>query len=410
MSERLVQAAAPARAGAGATWAELFAERARGEGGDEIAAIMALAGRTDVISFAGGFPDPAVLDRHALAAVAADVAADDDPVALQYAPTTGLPGFRSYLAERLERLEGRRPGDDELLVTSGGIEALQLAATVFLDPGDTVVVEAPIYLGALMCFASHAARIEAIPLDDDGLDVAALGRELAAGLRPKFVYTNSDHQNPAGVTLSAERRRALVELAARYGFVVVEDVSYREFTFGASPEPSLWSLDPEVVVQIGTFSKILSPGFRLGWAVGPAEVVGRLTWAKQLTDQCASAFAQRVVEEIGRRGHLDRQVADATALYAARSRAMLRAFDAELPDGTSWTSPRGGFFTWLTLPEELDSAAVAAQCADVGVVVVPGVPFFLDERGHRHVRVCYSRSTEDEIVDGVRRIAAVIGG
>jgi 2-aminoadipate transaminase len=403
-----VRSATGTVADVGGAWRERFAMRARGEGGDAIAAIIGLAGRTDVISFAGGFPDPAVIDREALAEITGEVIGAADAVALQYAPTQGLPRFRRYLAERLGQLEGHTPDDDEVLVTSGGIEAMQLAAMVFLEPGDAVVVEAPIYLGSLMCFESHGARIEAIPLDEEGLDVADLAERLERGLRPKFVYTNPDHQNPAGVTLSAPRRRVLVELAARYGFLVVEDVSYREFTFDGAPEQSLWSLDPDVVVQIGTFSKILSPGLRLGWAVGPAEVVSGLAWAKQLTDQCASAFAQCVVEEVGRRGHLERQIAEATALYGERCRTMLGAFEAELPAGVSWTRPRGGFFTWLTLPDDLDSTTTAERCAEAGVAVVPGVPFFLDDRGRRHVRVCFSRSTPDEIDEGVRRLAAVL--
>ncbi len=389
-------------------WRQTFAARARAEGGDAIAAIIGFAGRTDVISFAGGFPDPAAIDRDALAAVTAEVATAEDAVGLQYAATRGLPSFRAYLAERLEAQEGRAVADDELLVTSGGIEAMQLAGTTFLEHGDVVVVEAPIYLGALMSYASHGARIEAMPIDDDGLQVDRLNEALARGLRPKFVYTNPDHQNPAGVTLSGERRRALVALAARYGFLVLEDVAYREFTYDHRPEPSLWSLDPEVVVQIGTFSKILSPGFRLGWAVGPPEVVDGLAWAKQLTDQCASAFTQRVVEAYGRGGQLARQVADATTLYAERCAAMMRGFDAAMPSGVAWTRPSGGFFTWLTLPDGVDSGVVAAEAADAGVAVVPGGPFFLDERGQGHLRVCFSRATIAEIDEGVRRLAAVL--
>jgi 2-aminoadipate transaminase len=389
-------------------WTQRFAARASADDGDAIAAIIGLAGRTDLISFAGGFPDPAVLDREALAAVAAGVARADDAAGLQYSATRGLPRFRAYLAERLEELEGRAVADKELLVTSGGIEAMQLAAMTFLEPGDEVVVEAPIYLGALMSYASHGARIVSVTIDDEGLDVEALASMLAAGLRPKFLYTNPDHQNPAGVTLSGERRRSLVALAARHSFLVVEDVAYREFCYGDSPEPSLWSLDPDVVVQVGTFSKIFSPGLRLGWAVGPPPVIEGLAWAKQLTDQCASAFAQRLVEDYGRGGHLARQIDDATALYAERSAAMMRCLETEMPAGVTWTRPTGGFFTWLTLPEGMGSGDVAARCADAGVAVVPGIPFFLDDRGHRHLRVCFSRSTTPEIEEGVRRMGAVL--
>jgi len=387
---------------------DLFARRARVEVGGEIARIMALSGRTDVISFAGGFPDPAAIDRDGLGAITRELAAGD-VAAFEYAPTGGLPGLRAYLAERLGRLEGRAPAPSELLVTSGGIEAMRLLAMVFVDEGDTVVTEAPTYLGAQVSFGAAEAELVAVPLDDAGLDVDALAGLLADGARPKFVYTNPDHQNPAGVTLSAERRGVLVELARQHGFLVVEDVAYREFAHDREPLPSLWAAAPDVVVQIGTFSKIFSPGTRLGWAVGPADVVERLVWAKQITDQCASALAQRVVEEYGRRGHLDRQVERATELYAARCARMLECLEAELPAGVTWTRPDGGFFTWLTLPDALDATDVAERCAQAGVVLVPGVPFFTDDRGRSHLRVCFSRASLPEIEEGVRILGRVLG-
>jgi 2-aminoadipate transaminase len=388
-------------------WRDLFARRARAEVGGEIARIMALSGRTDVISFAGGFPDPVAIDRDGLAEIMSELASGDVS-AFEYAPTGGLPGLRSYLVERIGEHEGRAPAPSELLVTSGGIEAMELLAKVFIDEGDTVVTEAPTYLGAQMCFAAAEAELVTVPVDDAGLDVEALAGVLANGARPKFVYTNPDHQNPAGVTLSAERRGVLVEFARRYGFLVVEDVAYREFSHDREPLSSLWAEAPDVVVQIGTFSKIFSPGTRLGWAIGPADVVERLVWAKQITDQCASALAQRVVEEYGRRGHLDRQVERATELYAARCRRMLECLEAELPAGVTWTRPDGGFFTWLTLPEALDATGVAERSAEAGVVLVPGVPFFTDDRGRSHLRVCFSRASLSEIEEGVRILGRVL--
>jgi 2-aminoadipate transaminase len=285
---------------------------------------------------------------------------------------------------------------------------MQLTSTVFLDAGDTVVVEAPTYLGAPMCFASFEAAVVGVPVDDDGLDVDALEALLAGGLRPKFLYTNPDHQNPAGVTLSAGRRRRLVELALRHGFPILEDVAYREFTFDRSPPLSLWSLAPEAVVQIGTFSKIFAPGTRLGWAVGPAEILQRLAWAKQFTDQCASGLSQRVVEEYGRRGHLDAQVDRATTLYDQRCHRMLEGFERELPEGVRWTRPRGGFFTWLTLPDGADALDVATRSAEAGLAVVPGNAFLTDDSGRRHVRVCFSRAAPEEIDEGVRILGGVL--
>jgi 2-aminoadipate transaminase len=390
------------------SWRDLYARRARADVGGEIARITALAGRTDLISFAGGFPDPAAIEQDALSAVMREIGESGDLAALRYAPTNGLPGFRSYLTERLEAHEGRAPSGEELVVTSGGIEAMQLLAMVFVDSADTIVVEAPTYLGAQMCFAAAESEIATVAVDDDGMNVAALAALLADGLRPKLVYTNPDHQNPAGVTLSAGRRGELVELARRHGFLVVEDVAYREFAHDGEPLPSLWALAPDVVVQIGTFSKIFSPGTRLGWAVGPADVVERLAWAKQLTDQCASALAQRVVEEYGRRGHLERQVERATRLYAERCGSMLECLDAEMPAGVAWTRPTGGFFTWLSLPVGVDAAAVAERSAEAGVALVPGNPFFPDDRGRSYLRLCFSLAAPPEIERGIRILSRIL--
>ena len=390
------------------TWVERFARRTGTAGGAEIAAIMALADRSDVISFAGGVPDPVTFDGVTLAELLREIALAGETAAFQYGPTEGLASTREYLAERLERLEGRRPAEDELLVTSGGIEALNAIGKAFLDRGDVVVVEAPTYLGAIMSFRSFEADVVGVRLDDEGLDPVALEHELRRGLRPKLLYTIPDHQNPAGVTLAGERRVALVELARRYGFLVVEDVAYRELGSDESQLQSLWFAAPDVVLQIGTFSKIFMPGTRLGWASGPAPVVEKLVWAKQTTDQCASTLAQRLLEEYGRRGLLDDAIARARGFYARRRVRTLQALERWLPEDVAWTRPQGGFFTWLTLREGGDSAAVAARAAEAGVAVVPGAPFFADGRGAQNVRLSFSRIADDEIVEGIRRLAPLL--
>jgi 2-aminoadipate transaminase len=388
-------------------WSERFAARTRSDVGAEIAQILALAARTDVISFAGGIPDPVTFPGRDLAAILAELAETGDVTAFQYGPTEGLASTRGWLADRLERLEGRRPGEGELMVTSGGIEALELLGKAFLDPGDVVAVEAPTYLGAIMSVRSFEADVAGFAVDDDGLDPGSLETELAKGLRPKFLYTIPDHQNPAGVTLSAERRAAVAELARRYGFLVVEDVAYRELTFTPDRPPAMWATAPDVVLQIGTFSKTFMPGTRLGWAAGPADVVAKLAWAKQLTDQCPSGLGQRLLEEYGRRGLLDEQIARANELYGSRCAALLAALEAELGDRARWTRPRGGFFSWAVLPG-VDALDLAARGADAGVAVVPGSPFYADERGGDAVRLSFSRAGEDEIAEGVRRLAALL--
>jgi len=388
------------------SWQELFAARTRGEGGDGIAAILGLLARPELISFAGGFPDPKTFPAERAAQILRELADVGDASAFQYAPTQGLAGARAAFAARLEALQGVRPADDELLVTSGGIEALELVAKSFLERGDTVVVEGPTYVGAIMAFRGFEAGLAAVPLDADGLDVDELASRLAGGLRPKLLYTIPDHQNPAGVTLSLERRAALVELARRYAFLIVEDVAYRELGFGEAAPASLLSLGPDVVVQAGTTSKTFFPGVRLGWAAGPAEVVAQLVSAKQNTDQCAGALGQRLFEEYARRGWLDEQLERSRTLYARKWERLGAALERTMPAGVEWTRPNGGFFSWLTIPG--GATELARRAADAGVAVVPGALFYADGGGDENLRLSFSMVGEELIDAGVERLAALL--
>jgi 2-aminoadipate transaminase len=387
---------------------QLFAARTRGDVGEGIASILAFLGLPDVISFAGGFPDPLTFPRERAAALLQEFAAAGESTAFQYAPTRGLAGTLDALAGRLEALHGRRPPEDELLITSGAIEALELVGKSFLERGDLVVVEGPTYVGAIMAFRSFESRVVAVPMDEHGLEVGELERQLAGGLRPKLVYTIPDHQNPAGVSLSDERRRFLVELARRYGFVVVEDVAYRELGFEDDAAPSLWSLAPDVVVQAGTTSKTFFPGVRLGWAVAPAAISAQLVAAKQNTDQCAGALGQRLFEEYVRRGWIDEQLERSRALYRRKCERMLSALERSMPPGAHWTRPRGGFFSWLTLPGEWDASELTRRAAERGVGIVPGSLFFPDGRGDENLRLSFSLVDESLIDDGIDRLASAL--
>jgi 2-aminoadipate transaminase len=390
------------------SWESLFAQRTRGGIDDGIAAILAVLGVPNLISFAGGFPDPLTFPRERAAALLAEFASSAESAAFQYAPTRGLAGTLDAVAGRIERLQGRRPADDELLITSGAIEALELVGKSILDRGDVVVVEAPTYLGALMAFRSFEAEIVAVPMDDGGLDVDELGRQLGSGLRPKLLYTIPDHQNPAGVSLARDRREPLVELARRHGFLIVEDVAYRELAFDGEALPSLWSLGPDVVCQAGTTSKTFFPGVRLGWAVGPAAISAWLVAAKQNTDQCAGALGQRLFEEYVRRGWIDEQLAESRSLYRRKCERMLSALERSMPAGARWTSPHGGFFSWLTVPPETDGADLARRAAERGVAVVPGTLFFPDGRGAGNLRLSFSMVDEAQIDEGVERLASLL--
>jgi 2-aminoadipate transaminase len=390
-------------------WDAAFARRTRGGAGEGLIAILAVAGAKDVISFAGGLPDPATFPGADVAEILRELAERGDPSPFQYSPTQGLPGPRDFVAGRLERLEGRRPTDGELLLTSGAIEALELVGKALLDQGDCVLVEAPTYLGAVMAFQSFEADVVGVSVDDEGLRVDELERLLTGGLAPKLLYTIPDFQNPAGVTLAAGRREALVELARRHGFLVVEDVAYRDLAFSDERPSSLWTLAPDVVLQAGTFSKTFFPGVRLGWAVGPEEVVAKLVWAKQNTDQCAGALGQRLLEEYGRRGLLERRVEAARALYRGRRDALLAALERHLAGRASWTRPEGGFFVWVEVAPPADAVAIAARAREAGVALVPGAPFFSEPgHGERNLRLSFSGVGEDAIDEGIRRLAAAI--
>jgi 2-aminoadipate transaminase len=389
-------------------WNARIAQRTRTLGGGEMTAILALAGATDLITFSGGFPDPATFPTGLLAEIAARLINSDPGVALQYSATEGIASVRDYVSGRLASLEGRAPGVGELMITSGGIDCMELVAKTYIDPGDLVAVEAPTYLGAIMAFRGYEADVRGVLVDAEGLRVDMLADHLASGWRPKIFYTIPDFQNPSGLSMSLARRQELVVLAQRYGFLIVEDVAYRELGFEHDPPPSLWMLDPDVVVQAGTFSKTFCPGFRLGWAVGPAEIIARLLVAKQNSDQCSGALGQRMLEEYGRTGQMGQQIVSSRALYARRAALTGQALARHMPDGTTWTTPQGGFYIWVTAPDGVDTAALSAAASARKVAYVPGRPFYPGDDGHAQLRLSYSRVNDELIDEGIRRIGEVL--
>lgn len=383
-----------------------FARRAQNQS-DELTAILA-GSPPGVLSLAGGFPNPATFPAEVLNEVVAKVVRDEPGVALQYAPCEGLPSVREYLIDRQEQVQGVRPELDELIVTSGGMECIALACQALIDPGDSVAVEGPTYLGALMAFDRYEAEIEAIPMDADGLVVDALEERLAGGFAPKLLYVIPEFQNPTGRTLPLSRREALVEVCRRYGVLVLEDVAYREISFDGSALPTLWSLGPDVVVQAGTFSKLFAPGVRMGWAAGPREVIAQLAAAKQTTDQCAGALGQKLVETYGRAGHFERRLPAARELYGSHWHAMSRALHEHMPPGCTWSEPMGGFFSWLRVPESIDTVAMRPLALEGGVSYVPGAPFYAGSGGRDELRLSFSYLAQAELATAVERLAAVI--
>ncbi|MEV0713690.1 PLP-dependent aminotransferase family protein [Asanoa sp. NPDC050611] len=384
-----------------------LARRAAGSG-DELSAILSLVNAPGLITFSGGFPAHEIFPVEFVRDVATDRLAGGAPVALQYTPTEGLASFRAALATWIEASQGVAP--DALMVTSGGIEALQLICRTLLDPGDRVLVESPTYVGALTAFSGFEARIESVLADGDGLDPEALAAVLASGPTPKLLYVIPDFQNPTGAWLSTERRHALVALARRHGLLVVEDVAYRELSFTGEQRPSLWSLAPDVVVQVGTFSKILFPGVRLGWAAGPPALIPHLVRAKQNSDQCAGGLGQWLAESFLRDGRIDAQLARARATYAQRWAAMSDGLAKHLGSGFRWSRPGGGFFTWVAGPRGLDTAALLPKAQELGVAYVPGAPFHAGRDAHHTLRLAFSATTPDEIAEGTRRLGLLLTG
>ena len=384
-----------------------FARRTRLRGGDELTTILA-GSPPGVLSMTGGFPNPATFPTDEVDAIAARLVRDDAAVALQYTPCAGIASVREYLAERQAALQGRRPEPAELIVTSGGMECIALLCQALIDPGDAVAVEQPTYLGALMAFAGAEARAVPVATDADGLVVDALAEQLAAGLRPKFLYVIPEYQNPTGRTLPLARRRALVELCRRHGVLIVEDVAYRELAFDGASLPTLWSLGPDVVLQAGTFSKSFFPGVRLGWAAGPADVIAELVAAKQNTDQCAGALGQRLVEEYGRAGGFERHLPAARQLYASHWAALSAALERHMPAGVTWTEPAGGFLTWMTLPDGLDALALRPAALEAGVAYVPGPPFHVGDAGAATLRLSFSHLGPPDLERAAERLAGVV--
>jgi 2-aminoadipate transaminase len=388
-------------------WTARLSRRTRTQP-DLLGGILALANASGVINFSGGFPDPSLFPTDVLGGIATRLLDEDAAVALQYAPSEGIESTRQVIADRLLETDGHRPADGELMVTSGGIDGVTLVAKTMLDPGDVVVVEEPSYLGAVSGFTAFDARLHGSPMDEHGLDVAALGAWLAStATPPKLLYTIPDFQNPSGRTLATDRRRELVDLCRRHGVLIVEDVAYSQLGFDHEPRPTLWSLGPDVVVQLGTFSKVFFPGVRLGWAAGPAPIITQLAVAKQNSDQCAGALGQRMLEEFLRARYLDTHLPAARALYRERATTLMTALTTHLDGLASWTVPQGGFFSWVRVPG-VDTTELAATARAVDVAFVPGAGFFSEHPDDEHLRLSYSRVAEPDIDDGIARLASAI--
>src|SRR3954452_10730653 len=394
-------------------YAGLFASRTRVMTSSAMRDLMAITERPEVISLAGGLPDTSTFPGELLAKLMSGVAAEASARALQYGPTEGWNDVREAIVEVMAA-EGTEVDPQDVLVTTGGQQVIDLVCKAFIDPGDVIVAEAPTYPGAVPAFSAYQADVVQISMDAEGMRIDELEETLerleAEGRRPKFIYTVPNFQNPAGVTLSLPRRRRLVEVANERELVVLEDNPYGLLRFEGEPLPTLRSLDAgRFVVYLGTFSKILSPGIRLGWAAAPAAVYEKLNLGKAASDLCPSSFSQAFVSAYFRHARWQDYLGSLRELYRRRRDTLLDALADFFPPESEWTRPQGGMFIWATLPEYIDTTDLLARALEEeNVAFVPGRAAYLDGRGGSSMRLNFSGVSEEDIREGVRRIGKVI--
>jgi len=393
-------------------YAGLFARRTQGMKSSAMRDLMAITARPEVISLAGGLPDTSTFPAEDMAALMARVAADASARALQYGPTEGMDELKACIVQVMAE-EGMYVDTDDLLVTTGGQQVIDLVCKTLVDPGDVIVAEGPTYPGAVPTFGAYEADVVQIEMDADGMRVDLLEETLDRledeGRTPKFIYTVPTFQNPAGVTMALDRRRRLVRIAAEREILVLEDNPYGLLRYEGEPLPPLYALDRgEYVIYLGTFSKILSPGLRLGWTAAPRPVLEKLNLSKQGADLCSSTFGQHFVIAYFEQRDWRTLLGRLRDLYRHRRDTMLDALAEHFPREADWTRPNGGLFIWATLPDYIDTTDLLARALREHVAFVPGRAAYLDGRGGSAMRLNFSGVGEDALREGVARIGQVV--
>ena len=388
-----------------------YADRVQGMRASEIRALFAVASRPEVVSFAGGMPDTSALDLEVMEEVVASVIRDDGATALQYGGGQGREPLRELLVEVMHH-EGVPGNADELVITVGGQQALELIAKCFVDPGDVVLAEGPTYVGGIGALSSHQAEVRHIAMDADGMRIDALEDELARlaseGRQATYLYTIPNHQNPAGVSMSVERRHRLAELAEAHDLLVVEDNPYGLLDFAGRTYPSLRELIPDRVIYVGTVSKTIAPGLRTGWIAAPAPIRDKLVLLREAADLCASNLTQMIVERWLTSQPWREQIKRFTEVYHEKADVMLGALDEQMPAGVTWTVPAGAFYVWLTVPAGIDTSDLLAKAVNHRVAYVPGRGFYADGTGGSQARLCFSYPEVARISEGVVRLGELL--
>jgi 2-aminoadipate transaminase len=376
-----------------------FAKRTRRLKPSAIREILKLTQKSQVISFAGGLPAPTLFPIERIKEASIKVL-NDGPQALQYSTTEGYLPFREWIAER----HGAKV--ENVLVTCGSQQGLDIISKLFLNPGDKVAVAEPTYLGALQIFDSYEANFIGIPCDDEGMTLEGL--ETALKQNPKLVYAIPNFDNPTGLTMSLERRQKLVALARQYNVPIYEDNPYGELRFETTAVPSLYELAPDVVIYGGTFSKIVVPGFRLGWIIAPFQVLQIAARAKQATDLHTATFTQMIAHDIAQGDFMDEQIQKVRSYYHKQRDLMLSNIEKYFPEDVHFTRPKGGMFLWVTLPKENDALKLLEEAVKRGVAYVPGEPFFANEGGKNTLRLSYSVATPEQVERGIKSLGELL--
>ena len=394
-----------------------FADRLNKVETSAIRELFKLLGKPGIISFAGGFPDSAMFDVDGIREASNAALAKDPGAALQYGATEGFNPLREQLAQFMAQKGAKDVAPEQLIVTTGSQQALDLLGKTLISPGDKVIVEGPTFLATIQCFRLYGAELVSAPIDGDGVQTDQLER-LIAEHKPKFVYLIPTFGNPSGAMLSAERRKRVLELAVKYNTIIVEDDPYGDLYFGEAPPPSLLAMSPQVpgsrelLVHCGSLSKVLSPGLRVGWMIGPAELLAKATMCKQFSDAHTSTFAQATAAEYLKAGRMPATLDKVRSVYAQRARTMGDALRQALGDAVSFVQPQGGLFVWARLTgasgKVADGNEYAKRAIEQGVAFVPGAPFFCANPDPATFRLSFATAPEDKILEGVSRLAKAL--
>ncbi|MBU3643399.1 MAG: PLP-dependent aminotransferase family protein [Candidatus Nanopelagicaceae bacterium] len=388
-----------------------FATRAAHMKPSEIRSLFAVASRPDIVSLAGGMPNLSALPMDMMAEVVRDLVATNGTEALQYGSGQGHPLLREQICEVMA-LEGIRANPDDVIVTTGSQQALDLISRIFIDPGDVVLVEAPSYVGALGTFSQYQAAPVHVETDDDGMVPAALVEAIksvrSAGRKIKFLYLIPNYQNPTGVMLSADRRTEILEICAREEIFIVEDNPYGLLGFDRPSPNAMRAQDSENVIYLGSFSKTIASGLRVGWALVPQSIKDKIVIASESSILCPSNFTQLTISSYLKDQPWRDQIASFVDLYRVRRDAMLESLEAHFPKEATWTRPGGGFYVWITLPPEIDTKAMVPKAIVAKVAYVPGSAFYADGFGSWQMRLSYCHPTPERIREGVKALGAVV--